>query len=360
MRWLLLLCCCHICQVLALDVVFLNYGKQEEAYWQSASRAMQAAADDLGVQLQVIYGERNQHRLLAAARELAARPKAQQPDYVIFSNDFALGETLLPILDEAGIKTFMAFSGNVPGDNALGKPRERYRHWLGSLEPDAEQAGYLTARSLIEQARRHGKPHSGRRYQLLALHGDPLTPSSIRRSEGMRRAAKEAKDVLLASEVYAAWERKRAEDQASWMFRRYQQADMVWAANDLMAFGAMDAWTSCCQACRLAPRFSGINTSDQALTALSEGKLAALAGGHFMTGAVALVMLHDHAKGRDFADLGLEQTLPVFMLFDHRSAQRFMQRFKGDDFSSIDFSAYSRVLNPQRKQYSFSFRPLLQ
>lgn len=343
-------------QTIAMSVAFLNYGKQEEAYWFSASRAMQAAAKDLDITLEVSYAERKQQRMLAAVQALVARPIAERPDYVIFSNDFALGAQLLPLLDAAGIKSFMAFSGR-GDDSTLGMPRQRYRHWLGSLDPDAEQAGYLTTRALIQQARAR-RPGVGQ-YELLAIGGDPVTPSSVRRSDGMRRAAAEAKDVELVSEVYAAWDQGRAQQQAMWLYQRHPAPDMLWAGNDLMAFGAMQAWAECCLARGRPPLFSAINTSDQALQALADGKLAALAGGHFMTGAMALVMLYDYEHGKDFADLGLEQTLPVFMLFDAHSATRFMQRFKGADFSSIDFRRYSRVLNPALKQYSFSFKPLL-
>lgn len=356
MKLAIVIGCLWMAPVMAMNVAFLNYGKKEEAYWHSASRAMQAAAADLGIKLEVSYAERKQQRMLAAAQALAARPASKRPDYVIFSNDFALGAELLPILDGAGIKTFMAFSGR-GSDQNIGSPRQRYRHWLGSLDPDAEQAGYLTTKALIQQARAR-RPDAGR-YELLAIGGDPLTPSSVRRSDGMRRAASEAADVELVTEVYAVWDQARAQQQASWLFQRHPAPDMLWAGNDLMAFGAMQAWAECCLARGQPPLFGAINTSDQALQALADGKLAALAGGHFMTGAIALVMLYDHWRGKDFADQGLEQTLPVIMLFDARTARRFMQRFKGADFSSIDFRLYSRVLNPALKQYGFSFAPLL-
>ncbi|WVM93096.1 hypothetical protein ULG90_02875 [Halopseudomonas pachastrellae] len=34
----------------------------------------------------------------------------------------------------------------------LGYPRDRYSYWLGSLVPDAEEAGFLSARALIKKA----------------------------------------------------------------------------------------------------------------------------------------------------------------------------------------------------------------
>ena len=42
------------------------------------------------------------------------------------------------------------------------------------------------------------------------------------------------------------------------------------------------------------------------------GELSALAGGHFMAGAWALVMLYDYAHGVDFASEGLELRTSIF------------------------------------------------
>ena len=56
------------------------------------------------------------------------------------------------------------------------------------------------------------------------------------------------------------------------------------------------------------------------------GELSALAGGHFLCGAWALVMIHDYHHGRDFKDLGLMQQQGMFMLFSAQDATRFLAR----------------------------------
>jgi hypothetical protein len=58
----------------------------------------------------------------------------------------------------------------------------------------------------------------------------------------MRRAVNEAGDVVLDQEVYGAWNREKAAEQSEWLFQRHPQARLVWAGNDLMAFGAMQVW----------------------------------------------------------------------------------------------------------------------
>lgn len=353
--WLLLLSG----PVCAQRVAFINPGKKDEAYWQAAAQAMEGAARSLGQSLEVFYAEREHLRALAYARSLVARPPAQRPDYAVFSNDYGTGTELLRLFEGSGIRCFLAFSRPpAEGPNGAGQPRERFAHWIGSLEPRADEAGYLTARALIEKGRAAAAHAPDGKLHLLAIAGDRSTTASILRNEGMRRAVLEAGDVVLLQEVYADWSREKATEQAAWLWQRHPHARLVWAGNDLMAFGAMAAWEQRGGTPGKTAWFSGINTSTEALAALRAGRLAALAGGHFITGAWALVMIHDHHHGHDFADEGLVLQRSMFTLFSARSADVFAARF-GAGASPIDYRRYSKVLNPQVRRYEFGFETLL-
>src|SRR5262245_12404632 len=91
------------------------------------------------------------------------------------------------------MKTFLAYS-SIPADQrgGTGSPRGKYKGWLGSLEPRAEDAGYLTARALIERGKREKAFAPDGKLHMLAIAGDRSTPSSINRNQGMRRAVAEA------------------------------------------------------------------------------------------------------------------------------------------------------------------------
>ncbi|WP_174874606.1 ABC transporter substrate-binding protein [Vogesella oryzae] len=344
-----------------MSVTFINPGKHDEIYWLTATRAMQAAADDLGVQLEVLYAERVHPRAVEFAREIVARPRDKRPDYVILSNDYGTGPEILRLLDSAGIRTFLAFSGrgDDKGPEPMGAPRTQFHLWLGSLEPRAEDAGYQSAKALIQRARKAKLPRVGGKLQLIAIGGDRSTPASIARDEGMRKAVAEAGDVELVQEVYAAWNRARGAEQSDWLYLRYPQARMVWAGNDLMTFGAMDSWRKRGGQPGKDAFFSGINTSTEAMQALRDGSLAALSGGHFIAGAWALVMLYDYNRGIDFATEGLELDRTMFTLFDAASAERYLRYYGDMDFSRVDFRHYSKAFNPRLKRYDFGFQQLL-
>src|SRR5262249_42228540 len=69
--------------------------------------------------------------------------------------------------------------------------------------------------------------------------------------------------VVLEEEVYAAWARENAAQQAESLYRRYPDVKLVWAGNDLMAFGAMTAWEKRGGKPGVNAWFSGINTLDR-------------------------------------------------------------------------------------------------
>jgi hypothetical protein len=316
----------------------------------------------LGIALEVTYLERDHAKAVDVSRDIAARPSQRRPDYVLLGNEGGFGPACLRILDGAGIPVLMVFNGisDLSQRKLSGAPREKYKLWLGTLEPRAEDAGYLTARALIEKGRAAAWAGKGDMLHMVALSGDKVTPSSLLRAQGMRRAVVEAGDVVLEQEIFSGFNRERAAEQMSWLLQRYPQTRLVWAGNDLMAFGAMDAL----RGRNLTPGrdvlFSGINTSAQALSALRSGELSALAGGHFMLGAWALVLVYDHHHGRDFAQVeGSEMVQPMFSLLSPQQAARFSQMYGDGHFEAIDFKRFSKFHNPHMKRYNFEFQQLL-
>jgi len=346
--------CSPLC--LAFSVVFINPGRSDEAYWVAAGQAMQAAADSLNIRFEQRFAERDPLRVQQIARDIVARPAALRPDYVVATNDKRTLVQVAQLLDTAGIKSFAAFSGLQDDERALvGPPRDQISRLLGSLEPNAEEAGYLTAKALIAQGLRAKLQGADGRLHLLAVGGDKSTPVSVLRNQGMQRAvAEQAGKVQLEQLVYADWRRDKAAEQTAWLLARYPQARLLWAGSDQMAFGAMEAAQQIGREPGRDMLFSAINTSPEAMQARIAGRLCSLAGGHFMAGAWALVMLYDHHHGRDFADEGLELDRPMFTLFDRATAERYLQRF-GDGIGGIDFRPFSKVLNPRLKRYDFRF-----
>ncbi|QLG89944.1 ABC transporter substrate-binding protein [Chitinibacter bivalviorum] len=339
----------------ASNILFINPGKHDELYWQTASSAMQAAARQLGFQLEVSYAERDPLRMVEIAKLVAARAPQQQPDVVIFSNDHGLGPEMLKVFSTTKIKCFMAFSGILSADDRYlaGVPRDKYPHWLGSLVPDAHDAGYLTGKMLLAQGRKAKLYAADGKLHVLAIAGDRSTPSSAQRNLGMKKAIAESADAVLDQMVYANWQQSKAMEQASWLYERYPQAKLVWSGSDLMAFGAMQSWEARGGVVGKTALFSAFNSSPAAMAAMQNGRLSALAGGHALAGAWSLVLIYDYLHGKDFTE-GLEMERPMFGLITPQMAQHYQDRYGSQHFADIDFKSYSKALNPALKRYQFS------
>ncbi len=333
------------------SMVFLNPGFSGEPFWVGYSDFMQAAAADLGVELTIVYGERDPQRILANAHAVLAGPEL--PDYLIFANEMYLGPELLRLFANTPIKLFALHSTLTEEQRQLvGGPREQYRNWIGSLVPNDEEAGYLMAKALFAKA--EDMPVS-----LLAFSGVRHTPSATLREAGLRRAMAEHPQVRLQQLVYGEWKRQRAYEQAQQLLQRYTDVRLVWSANDEMAFGAMQAALELAKQPGRDMHFSALNNSAEVFQARIRGDIDVLVSGHFTLGGWAVVMLHDHHAGLDFAERGgKDRVARLFTLVDKQQAALLQNRIARKGYG-IDFRRFSAVYQPQLKDYNFTIEALL-
>lgn len=333
------------------SVVFLNPGHATEPFWQGYTQFMQVAADDLGMRLQVIHGERDPERLLTEARRMLAGP--HHPDYLLFVNENFVGPELLRLFAHTEIKLFALHSTLTAEQQRLaGGTREYYRNWIGSLVPNDEEAGYLMAKALIASV-------ADQPLEMLAFSGERHTPSAILREQGLHRALAEHPRVKLLQLVHGQWKRQRAYEQARVLLPRYPGTQLVWSANDEMAFGAIEAAREMGKTPGRDIRFSALNNSREVLQARIEGQVGVLVAGHFSLGSWAMVLLHDYHAGQDFARRGgKDQVAPLFRLLDARQAARLARRLAQPGYG-LDFRRFSAVQRPRMKAYAFSIDALL-
>ena len=333
------------------SVVFLNPGFSGEPFWVGYSDFMQAAAADLGVKLTIVYGERDPQRILANAHAVLAGPEL--PDYLIFANEMYLGPELLRLFADTPVKLFALHSTLTPEQRELiGGPREQYPNWIGSLVPNDEEGGYLMAKALFAKA---GPGPTN----LLAFSGVRHTPSATLREVGLRRALAEYPQIRLQQLVYGEWKRQRAYEQALQLLQRYEHVRLVWSANDEMAFGAMQAAVELGKQPGWDIFFSALNNSAEVFQARIRGDIDVLVSGHFTLGAWALVMLHDHYAGEDFASRGsVDRVAKLFTLVDENQAAILQKRIERKGYG-IDFRHFSAVYQPQLRDYAFSIDAML-
>lgn len=344
---------CWLNAASAASVVFLSPGPASDGYWSVYARFMQAAATRLGINLTVLYSNRDTRQLVEQARDALQGPS--RPDYLVFSNELNIAPEILRLSQSSEVKLF-AVNNTLTADQLriLGDVSQRYPNFIGSLVGDDETGGYLTAKRLISL---HPPLKAGNVIEMLAFSGTNTTPVSLKREQGMRRALAEHPEVRLRQIVLGGWRRDRALEQARVLLRRYPQISLIWSANDQMVFGAMDAVRETAREPGREVLFSSINWSPQSLTALQDGRISALAGGHFMLGGLAMVLLHDYDTTDPAARaiIGARQA-QVMKEVSVSDLSRIRADSMRDDYG-VDFRALSLKGQPAGTDYSFLLRP---
>lgn len=330
-------------------VVFLNPGKYEvDEGWTVNSRFMQAAADQFGIRLEILYADRDRFKMVEQARQVAARPV--QPDYVVVVNEKQQGIELLQAFARSTARVLMVHNGLTPEQRAaVGSERGRQPNWIGTIVTNEADSARAVAAELFRRA--DGPP------QVVAISGDTLTPVSRYRETGLRTYVERDGRGRLLQVVPGEWSRQDGYDKALGLLARYPEANVLWAANDLMALGALDAVRALNRQDSVV--VGGMGAFPSGLQSIADGGLAVSVGGHMMVGAWAMVLLHDYHRGRDFAAADgvnlLSET--IALVANQTAAARF--RELTDDPSRIDYRRLSRADNPALAHYDFSYDAIL-
>lgn len=332
-------------------VVFLNPGEPVERgkgpHWRMTAHFMAAAAKTFGMQLEVLYAERDHLLMLRQAESVAQR--ADPPDYVVIVNEKLAALQMLQMLARTPAKVLLIHNDLTPEQRReIGNEREQMRHWIGTATTDEGRAEYRLMEELCRQL-------GDREPLVIGITGDRSTPVSLERAQGINDFIARngrGRNLQLA---FGDWGDVDAESKADILLSRYPQANIIWAANDSMALGALRAVKA--RGARVL--VGGTGGWPNALKSLTEGGLAATMGSHFFIGAWAMVLLHDYHHGQDFAALGgAAQKLDYMLVVNRDNALRYDQAVYQRD-AALDFSVYSKVLHPKAGRYDFNLAPLV-
>jgi len=335
------------------NITFLNPGMHTEAYWIMVSDFMQAAADDLGFSLEIIYCERDHMKQISLANEISKRSK--KPDFVICVNEKLVAPQTIAPLDKAGIKTLLILNDLTDDQKKKeGIPRDKYRNWIGTIIPDNVAAGRLMAELLSTQARKLFS-----KINFISLNGVTATPAAAEREEGLTVYIKNNPDLKLLQIFNSDWTEAVGYEKTIGAFKRYPDINVIWCANDPLALGAIKAVKELGKIPGKDILISGLNWSTDAINLVKKGELATTVGGHFMCGGWALVLIKDYLSGKDFSSSSLEIKIPGFSSVDATNVESYISKLGSQKWGAIDFSLFAKSTNKALSSYDFSLKAVL-
>ncbi len=311
-------------------------------FWDNFVAHTQAAAQDLGVSLEVHNAQNSRETMLRQVRE-ACRSGV---DAILFFNYEGLGESILQVAEETKTPAFLV---NTPLDDLGLMPRERYPHWIGSIVPDDQVAGELLAQRLLDAASKKGIS----RFNLLALTGREASRAHQRRVAGLHKLVDRRKDLTVVAQFPAATDEAAAR---AWLKRTllgHPEVNLVWSISDQMALAAAQAARELGVQDRLV--IGGIDWNAAPLQAVADGTLQMDVGGHVFDGAIAVVLVHDYLNGKDFANEHVTFHSSMLSL-DASNIDAFSRLLRNS--TKANFRLLSKTHNPSRLTYDFSLSAL--
>ncbi len=279
-------------------IIFINPDKPGNVFWDRVSLYMQYAARDLNVELEVHYAE-NRFHVPEIAK--AVLNKERKPNYLLYIYQYAQTVDVLKLAEKAKVKSFI-FNTNMTKSerDIIGKPREKYKYWIGHSYPDNANAAESLATHLFQSARKkHIEKEDGKLY-VVALHGTRDSSVAKDYQEGLKRAISQTPNVKIQQQLYSNWEHQRAYRQSQGALRRHPEVNIIWTGNEAMALGAIQAAETLERTPGKDLMIGGTATSSSGIAAIRDGKLIANVGGDTIEGAWALTLLYDYHNGIDF------------------------------------------------------------
>lgn len=339
------------------SILYYNSATPEDTWWRTSSLLMKAACDDLGMDLKVVYLDRNPFTMVESFKALTSGP--ERPDAVVFQNLKQNAVDMLNLAEQARVPAFL-FNAGLTAEQAAkyGGPREKFKYWIGQMLPDDQAAGLELALALYRGALEQGLVDAAGKVHMVGINGTTSDGAAIERSAGLALAVQKEPRIVLESVVSGHWDRSEAKNLYPLLKGRYAQARVFWAANDPMGLGIMDAMRESAVVPGKQMLVGSIDWTPEALQEVKEGRLLTSIGGHFMETAWVAVLLHDYLRGKDFASETVSFKSQMATLSKSRSAE-YLKDFKPDNFAKINFRQFSKVAHPELKRYAFQFAPVL-
>ncbi|MBO0344308.1 sugar ABC transporter substrate-binding protein [Roseibium sp. CAU 1637] len=212
-------------------------------------------------------------------KALVVEALAQHPDLVIF----------VPVDDKAMVEDAAKFTAaGIPVVSFVNRLEGDFITHVGS---DDVAVGYNGAKALFEGMNGSGK--------VLAIEGNPAAPTSRNRVKGMQNAAAEFPDIEVLGIVTGMYQKPAAYDVTVQALKNHPQIDGIWAANDVMVYGALDALNEADRAAQLV----GANGLDGAINLIEDGTmLATVEFSAFKIACTAARAGLRHLDGQDIPD----------------------------------------------------------
>jgi ABC-type sugar transport system substrate-binding protein len=331
-------------------IAVFSPGDPSNIFWSEMIDFGKSVSEKLDIHL-LVYHANDNADIMAQNMEKAAKLNPK-PDGFIFPSMTGQGDRYIKIAQKHKIPVIFV---NMGLDTAkyVTSTRDAFQNLLGQVTPDDEDAGYELAKTLIQTAKSNGK----RSINLLAITAQENDLSAALRVKGLQKALKEFPDVKLNRMVNTDWSKEQTLEGLK-TEPDLNKVTIVWAASDDMALTASSYFKEKGFTQGKEVFIGGVDWTQKGLSAVKSGELTTSVGGHFAEIGWGLILFYDYFNGKDFES---ENTMfkSAMKPLTEKNVSIFLSSEGKSRWADVNFRSFSKVLNPNLKQYRFDLVILL-
>jgi ribose transport system substrate-binding protein len=184
-------------------------------------------------------------------KALIGKALAAVPDAVLF----------VPVDDQKMVPDVARFAdAGIPVVVCINRMEGKFVTFVGSNDV---AVGHTAARALIESLGGTGR--------IVAIEGTPVAPTSRDRTIGLDKALAETPAIRLLGSGVGYFQQAPARTEMARLLAEHPEIDGVWTANDVMAFGALEALSAAGRTAKVV----GVNGLAEAIDHVERGTMAA-------------------------------------------------------------------------------------
>jgi len=214
------------------DVTLVQSGRGlDNEYYVAVDKGAKAFAKSKGLEskYQWIASDGDSSKQLSQIKSILAKG-GKCVVLNVDANESSIVPAIVKAVDKAGawlVTQWNRPTGFTP--KSYGSP-----HWVAHMSVDGVPQGYDTAKALFESM--------GGKGSIVALQGILDNPPQKERQKGLEKALAEYPGIKVLGQQTAGWDRTKGQNITQTYLTKYKgQIGGVWAANDSMALGALEA-----------------------------------------------------------------------------------------------------------------------
>jgi ABC-type sugar transport system substrate-binding protein len=353
LKWLILIFLFHWeSNATSLQVSFIVPDKEANLFWQQVIDVAQSVADDLDIKLTVHFSDTNRFSALSTVN--AVSRQKLKPDYIIYRPMQGNAVAVVDLLESRKIP-FVTLERGFRDVEAIeiGKPQQKYKHWLGAVSYDDEAAGALLTSALYKQ---HLKNNPLKKMYVTGISG-AIDRVSLARQSNLEKLYDSKGDIFINQVFPMSWDLKNVKENFPAMYSRYPNTNAYWCVADSFCLTVIEQLKMLGLPSDKKIVVGGFDWLSPAIDKIKTGEMTASVGGHFLMVGKALLNIieYHHANNVFMTNTQLED----YELIDQNNVDKYHPFLKKSPWSEVDYRQFSSVYNKQKKPVALSIANLM-